>query len=252
VLTIDTDAWKTWRAYAIESIPARRVDRALVQKRSGVDCIFLGPRSPRCSAASVPLIRMPRVTGTDFDRRSTAGEGAHRVRGFGALRRPAGLVKRGPICRCRFRLGAQVAAEYYLFAFAAMREIETVSLRYFNVFGPRQDPHSEYSAVIPRFITAMLSGAQPIVYGDGHQSRDFTYVENIVRANLLAATAAGASGRVLNVAAGGKISLLELIAALNKLLKLNVALVPRLGRASLFCMNCIWKPKEAACLPRTH
>lgn len=118
---------------------------------------------------------------------------------------------------------AKLAAEYYLFAFAAMREIETVSLRYFNVFGPRQDPHSEYSAVIPRFITAMLSGAQPTVYGDGHQSRDFTYVENVVRANLLAATAAGASGRVLNVAAGGKISLLELIAALNKLLKLNVA-----------------------------
>jgi UDP-glucose 4-epimerase len=127
---------------------------------------------------------------------------------------------------------AKLAAEYYLSAFAAMREIETVSIRYFNVFGPRQDPHSEYSAVIPRFITAMLSGAQPIVYGDGHQSRDFTYVENVARANLLAATAVGASGRVLNIAAGGKISLLELIAALNKLLKMNVSArhePPRVG-----------------------
>jgi UDP-glucose 4-epimerase len=118
---------------------------------------------------------------------------------------------------------AKLAAEYYLAAFAAMGDIETVALRYFNVFGPRQDPHSEYSAVIPRFITAMLSGVQPTVYGDGQQSRDFTYVENVVAANLLAAKAEGASGRVLNVAAGGKISLLELIAALNKLLKMNVA-----------------------------
>jgi UDP-glucose 4-epimerase len=117
---------------------------------------------------------------------------------------------------------AKLAAEYYLSAFAAMRQIETVSLRYFNVFGPRQDPNSEYSAVIPRFITAMIEGRQPVVYGDGGQSRDFTYVANIAAANLLAARAAGISGRVLNVAAGGKISLLELLAALNKLLKLNV------------------------------
>ncbi|MEX2140961.1 MAG: SDR family oxidoreductase [Pirellulales bacterium] len=117
---------------------------------------------------------------------------------------------------------AKLAAEYYLSAFAAMKEIETVALRYFNVFGPRQDPHGEYSAVIPRFITAMLQGRAPTVYGDGHQSRDFTFIENVVAANLLAGKAAGVSGRVLNVAAGGKISLLELIAALNKLLKMKV------------------------------
>ncbi len=117
---------------------------------------------------------------------------------------------------------AKLAAELYLQAFAAMGEIETVALRYFNVFGPRQDPFGEYSAVIPRFITAMLSGLQPTVYGDGGQSRDFTYIENVVQGNLLAADAKGVSGRVFNVAAGGKISLLELIAALNKLLKTNV------------------------------
>jgi UDP-glucose 4-epimerase len=118
---------------------------------------------------------------------------------------------------------AKLAAEYYLSAFATMGEVETVALRYFNVFGPRQDPRSEYSAVIPRFITAMLEGRPPIIYGDGQQSRDFTYVENVVAANLLAASApaAAVSGRVLNVATGGKISLLELIAALNELLSMN-------------------------------
>jgi UDP-glucose 4-epimerase len=117
---------------------------------------------------------------------------------------------------------AKLAAEYYLSAFAAMGQIETVALRYFNVFGPRQDPNSEYSAVIPRFITAMIEGRQPVVYGDGGQSRDFTYVANIAAANLLAARATGVTGRVLNVAAGGKISLLELLSALNNLLKMNV------------------------------
>lgn len=117
---------------------------------------------------------------------------------------------------------AKLAAEYYLGAFAALGEIETVALRYFNVFGPRQDPHSEYSAVIPRFITSMLAGKAPTVYGDGLQSRDFTYVENVVRGNLLAADAPNVSGRVINVAASHKVSLLDLIAQLNKLLKLNI------------------------------
>ena len=103
-----------------------------------------------------------------------------------------------------------------------MCEIETVALRYSTSSALAQDPNSEYSAVIPRFITAMIEGRQPVVYGDGRQSRDFTYVANVVSANLLAATVPGVSGRVLNVAAGGKISLLELLAALNKLLKMNV------------------------------
>lgn len=117
---------------------------------------------------------------------------------------------------------AKLAAEYYLGAFAALGEIETVALRYFNVFGPRQDPHGEYSAVIPRFITAMLAGKAPTVYGDGLQSRDFTYIENVVRGNLLAADAPNVSGRVINLAASHKVSLLDLIAQLNHLLKLNI------------------------------
>lgn len=117
---------------------------------------------------------------------------------------------------------AKLAAEYYCQAFAATYGFETVAIRYFNVFGPRQDPGSPYSAVIPLFITAMLSGKQPVVFGDGLQSRDFTFIANVVDANLLAADAEGVSGRVFNAAAGGSITLLELIAALNELLGTDV------------------------------
>lgn len=117
---------------------------------------------------------------------------------------------------------AKLAAEYYCQAFTATYGFETVVLRYFNVFGPRQDPNSPYSAVIPLFITALLAGRRPTVYGDGHQSRDFTYVENVVRGNLLAADAAHVSGKVLNVANGRSTSLLELLRQLNALLGTNI------------------------------
>ena len=127
---------------------------------------------------------------------------------------------------------AKVAAELYCQAFAALGQIETVALRYFNVFGPRQDPNSEYSAVIPRFITLMLGGKRPTVFGDGYQSRDFTFVGDIVAGNLLAADAPGVSGQVFNVATGSQVNLLELLAALNRLLKTNVEPIfapPRAG-----------------------
>ncbi|MFW5692913.1 MAG: NAD-dependent epimerase/dehydratase family protein, partial [Thermoguttaceae bacterium] len=117
---------------------------------------------------------------------------------------------------------AKLAAEYYCRAFTATYGLETVALRYFNVFGPRQDPKSEYAAVIPRFITAILSGEQPVVYGDGRQSRDFTFVANVVHANLLAADAPNVAGRVLNVANGTQFSLLDLLAAINDLLGTRV------------------------------
>lgn len=113
---------------------------------------------------------------------------------------------------------AKLAGEFYCRAFAASFPIETVIIRYFNVFGPRQDPDSPYSAVIPRFITAILSGRQPVIYGDGLQSRDFTYVANVVHANLLAADAPDVSGMVFNAANGRSITLLELLDALNRLL----------------------------------
>jgi UDP-glucose 4-epimerase len=117
---------------------------------------------------------------------------------------------------------AKLGAEFYCQAFTATYGLQTVVLRYFNVFGPRQDPDSPYSAVIPIFITLLLNGRRPVIYGDGLQSRDFTYVENVVQANLLAADAPDAVGRVLNVANGRSTDLLTLIAVLNKLLGTNV------------------------------
>ncbi|MCG8586986.1 MAG: SDR family oxidoreductase [Pirellulales bacterium] len=117
---------------------------------------------------------------------------------------------------------AKLSAENYCQAFTSTYGLETVTIRYFNVFGPRQDPTSEYSAVIPLFITAILDGRTPIVYGDGHQSRDFTFVQNVVHGNLLAADAPDASGRVINVANGKQTDLLELLAAINRALGTDV------------------------------
>ena len=127
---------------------------------------------------------------------------------------------------------AKLAAEYYCHAFYHCFGLETVCLRYFNVFGPRQDPQSPYSAVIPLFITALLDGRAPTVFGDGLQSRDFTYVGNVVHGNLLAAEATGAAGKSFNLAEGGRITLLDLVAALNRHLGTDVQPVhadPRTG-----------------------
>ncbi|TWT95309.1 UDP-glucose 4-epimerase [Botrimarina colliarenosi] len=117
---------------------------------------------------------------------------------------------------------SKLASELYCQAFTAAFGLETVALRYFNVFGPRQDPASEYSAVIPIFVTKLLAGERPVIYGDGMQSRDFVYVEDVVQANLLAADAPAASGRVINVATGRHTTLLDLIAAINAALGASV------------------------------
>jgi UDP-glucose 4-epimerase len=98
---------------------------------------------------------------------------------------------------------AKLAAERYCVSFFRVYGLETVALRYFNVFGPFQDPHSQYAAVVPRFIRAIAAGEPVTVHGDGEQSRDFTFVSNVVDANLLAAEAPAAPGRILNIAAGG-------------------------------------------------
>ena len=111
---------------------------------------------------------------------------------------------------------AKLAGEHYCQAFTATYGLETVSIRYFNVFGPRQDPNSQYSAVIPKFVTAMLIGERPKIFGDGLQSRDFTYIENVVRGNLAAATAKNAVGHVINVACGQQVTLLQLVESINK------------------------------------
>ena len=117
---------------------------------------------------------------------------------------------------------AKLAGEAYCQAFYHTYGFETVCIRYFNVFGPRQDPNSPYSAVIPLFITAMLEGRKPVVYGTGLQSRDFTFVANVVHGNLLAMEADNVAGRVLNVANGQSTTLLELISVLNRLLGTDV------------------------------
>jgi len=118
---------------------------------------------------------------------------------------------------------AKLTGEYYMTSFWRCYGLETVSLRYFNIFGPRQDPTSPYSGVLAKFITQMLSGKQPVIFGDGKQSRDFTFVENVVNANLLAcqAPASEVAGRVFNVATGTRIDLTETFRVLKKLTGYN-------------------------------
>lgn len=112
---------------------------------------------------------------------------------------------------------SKLSGEQLCGVFPALYGLETVALRYFNVFGPRQDPTSQYSAVIPTFLRALLRGEAPTVFGDGEQSRDFTYVDNVVHANLLAAHAPGASGAAVNVATGSAVTLNRLLARLAEL-----------------------------------
>jgi nucleoside-diphosphate-sugar epimerase len=117
---------------------------------------------------------------------------------------------------------AKLAGEGYARSFHGVYGLETVALRYFNVFGPRQDPTSQYSAVIPNFITALSTGRSPVIFGDGEQSRDFTYVANVVQANVLAMEAADVGGKVYNVACGERVTLNRLVAELRDLLGAEV------------------------------
>jgi UDP-glucose 4-epimerase len=110
---------------------------------------------------------------------------------------------------------AKLAAERYCVSFQRVYGLETVALRYFNVFGPRQDPNSQYAAVVPRFIAAVDQGRAVTIHGDGTQSRDFTFVENVVQANLLAGDRDDAEGRVLNVATGRQATVNELAEAVG-------------------------------------
>jgi nucleoside-diphosphate-sugar epimerase len=117
---------------------------------------------------------------------------------------------------------AKLFGEYYCQVFTRVYGLETVALRYFNVFGPRQDPSSPYSGVISKFVTALLSGERPVIYGDGEQSRDFTYIGNVVEANLRASQAPGASGQIFNVGVGARVTLNQLLAELQRLLGTNL------------------------------
>jgi len=214
----------------IEFIEASLLDEAAVKQAvAGVDCIF-----HEAALASVPRsLEKPLdtnaacVTGTVVLLDAAVKAGVRRVVYAGSSsaygnqpfvsKRETDLV--APISPYG---AAKMAGELYLQAFAASFPLETVAIRYFNVFGPRQDPNSEYSAVIPKFITAILKGTQPTIYGDGLQSRDFTFVANVVAGNLLAADAPGVSGRVFNVAMGNSVNLLQLIDSINRVLGTNI------------------------------
>lgn len=117
---------------------------------------------------------------------------------------------------------AKLAGEYYCSVFYKVFGLQTISLRYFNVFGPHQDPTSQYAAAIPAFVTAISKDKPPTVYGDGLQSRDFTYVDNVIEANLLAARAKHTAGEVLNIACGQAATVNEVIDTVNELLGKNI------------------------------
>jgi nucleoside-diphosphate-sugar epimerase len=126
----------------------------------------------------------------------------------------------------------KLTGEHYCHVFFETHGLETVALRYFNVFGARQDPKSDYAAVIPKFATAILAGGPVTIFGDGHQSRDFTPVEDVVRANLLAADSRVAPGHVINIARGERMTLLDLASRLGRLAERSpevVHLPPRAG-----------------------
>jgi nucleoside-diphosphate-sugar epimerase len=111
----------------------------------------------------------------------------------------------------------KVAGEYYCQIFTRLYGLEAVALRYFNIFGPRQNPHSQYTGVLSKFIAAYIQGTTPVIFGDGEQSRDFTYIDNVVDATLRACTAPNAPGRVINVGVGGRFTLNQTINLLNQI-----------------------------------
>ena len=125
----------------------------------------------------------------------------------------------------------KATGELYCRVYHNIYNLETVCLRYFNVFGPRQDPNSQYAAVIPRFITTLHSGGQPTIYGDGEQSRDFTFVENVVAANIAASIAPNAAGEVINIACGARITVNELAQKIGVMLGKKAAPQYLPGRA---------------------
>jgi len=117
---------------------------------------------------------------------------------------------------------SKLVGEMYCQVFSQIYSLSTVCLRYFNIFGPRQDPYSQYSAVIPNFINKMVKGESPTIFGDGEQSRDFTYVENVVEANKLAVEAKDVSGEILNIACGERTTVNSLVIEINQILKKDI------------------------------
>ncbi|MEO8493593.1 MAG: NAD-dependent epimerase/dehydratase family protein [Planctomycetota bacterium] len=223
----------------IEFIEGDISDPVIVAKAvRGVECIF-----HQAALASVPLsVERPLdsnracVTGTLNVLDQAQRAGVRRVvyagssAAYGDRPSPSKHESDMPMILSPYA-AAKLAGELYCQAFYHTHGLETVCLRYFNVFGPRQDPHSAYSAVIPLFITKLLAGQSPIVYGDGLQSRDFTFVENVVHGNLLAAEAVDAPGQTFNLADGRSTTLLQLLRLLEELLEVEVKPIHEAPRA---------------------
>lgn len=214
----------------IEFIQGDLVDRGAVERAlDGVDVVFHEaalasvPRSVEtpldtnasCVTGTVNLLDVARRCGV----RRVVFAGSSSV--YGDQPTPAKHERLLPAPLSPYA-AAKLAGEYYCQAFTATYGLETVTIRYFNVFGPRQDPKSQYAAVIPKFVTEMLAGRRPTIYGDGKQSRDFTYIDNIVHGNFLAAVAPAAVGRKINVACGQSYNLLELVAGINRVLGTDI------------------------------
>ena len=125
----------------------------------------------------------------------------------------------------------KLSGEYYCSVFYETYGLETISLRYFNVFGPDQDPLSEYAAAVPAFVSAIMKDTRPVIYGDGEQTRDFTYIDNVVDANILAFNAKKVHGEVVNVACGESVSINGMVKAINELLGKNLEPVYEAERA---------------------
>jgi UDP-glucose 4-epimerase len=224
----------------IEFIEGDVADSAAVAKAvAGVDCVF-----HEAALASVPMsldrpldTNAACVTGTvtllDAARRAGVRRVVYAASSAAYGDQPTSSKRESDLpAPLSPYAAAKLAGELYCRAFWESFRLETVAIRYFNVFGPRQDPNSPYSAVIPLMITKMLAGVQPVLFGDGRQSRDFTFVANVVHANLLAADAPNVAGRTINAADGRSITLLTLIDMLNELLGLDVEpefAPPRMG-----------------------
>jgi nucleoside-diphosphate-sugar epimerase len=227
------DDFSTGRRKNIETLPGKVdlvegsiCDRAVVDRAmKGVSVVFHEAAIPsvaRSVESPVPSMTVG-VVGTTVVLDSARKEGVKRVV-FAASSSAYGNTKTLPKVETMTPeplspyAVSKLCCEHLMRTFASLYGIETLSLRYFNVFGPRQDPASEYAAVIPRFATAAIRGERPTVYGDGEQTRDFCYIDNVVAANLAAATTSNKlEGQVVNIACGERVSLNKLIEEIGNL-----------------------------------
>jgi nucleoside-diphosphate-sugar epimerase len=202
-------------------LDGQALDRAL----AGIEVVFHQaaiPSVPRSLAAPVPS-HQANATGTLLVLEAARKHGVRRVVYAGSSSAYGDTptlpkVETMPASPLSPYAVSKLAGEQYCRVYARTFVLETVVLRYFNVFGPRQDPTSQYAAVIPRFVTAALAGAQPIIYGDGTQARDFCFIDNVVEANLRAAEVGAASGGVFNIACGEMTDLNQVVRLLGEAL----------------------------------